>query len=325
MSLFKKNQEIRANLLDKTSVTPLEKEQLNSVHIERKIDFFNGQCKINVANRLLSRQKAYKLLYDLYFKMGITPYNGNGLWLSIYDALPETTTFVAEDDRGCVEGALTVVFDSPIGLPADELYKNEIDELRNTGEKICEFVSLGIKNEGKSSIKFLASLFYCAFLHAWQKENLSNLTITVHSRYENFYRQKLFFEKIGPERNFAKVNGAPTVLLSLSLMGISRLRHKHRVFPFYLLNYSEKEELELAKKIENMIYPMSEREFYTFFIEKTNIWEKASPHQKNIIKNTYPPNKANHNNVSRALAKGISKNYRDYENTCNSSGKIVKR
>ena len=123
----------------------LYKKNLKLVDLEKGIKFFKGQCIVHVANRPALRQKAYEMLYYLYSKMGITQKKDSDMWLSIYDALPETTTFVAENDHGCIAGALTVVLDSPIGLPADELYKEEIDELRNSGEKICEFVSLGTK------------------------------------------------------------------------------------------------------------------------------------------------------------------------------------
>ena len=325
MSLLTKNQTNAASLFDESSVNPSEKENLESLQLEDGLEFFKKQCVIRVANRLELRKKAYGLLHDLYSRMGYIRNNGNGLWLSMYDALPDTTTFIAEDNQGLIKGAVTVVFDSQMGLPAEELYKKEIDKLRNTGEKICEFVSLGVDNGGKNSIKILAGLFYCAFLHAWKVKNSTLLVITVNPNDENFYRQKIFFEKIGSEKNYAKVNESPAVLLNLSLMKISSLRIKHRIFPFSMLNYSDQTELEFAKKIENMIYPMSDREFYTFFIEKTNIWETASPQQKNIIKNIYPPYEANHNEVSRALAKGISKSYRDYDDTWNNSEKIVKR
>ncbi|MGD8974766.1 MAG: hypothetical protein PVJ56_15795, partial [Desulfobacterales bacterium] len=155
MSPLTNKQTITPSTPEDTSVKPLEKEILQSTSLAKGIHFFSDQCIIRVANKLEIRQKAYELLHGLYLKMGYTQNNDKGLWLTIYDALPETTTFVAEDERGRCVGALTVVFDSPIGLPADELYKKEIDIIRNSGGKICEFVSLGIDNGGRSSIKFL--------------------------------------------------------------------------------------------------------------------------------------------------------------------------
>ena len=323
MASSTKRQTATPDFLEDTSVTPLEKESLKSVDLKKGLEFFGGEVIVHVANQIGSRQKAYQLLYDLYLEMGITKRNGDGLWLSIHDALPETTTFFAIGDRGTVEGALTTVFESAIGLPADQLYKKEIDTIRHAGEHICEIISLGIKKSGKASIKILASLFYCAFLHAWKGENATEFVITVHSDYEDFYHQRVAFEKLGPERNYAKVNEAPTVLLNLSLMEVDRLRRKQRLFPFYMLNRPDQEELELAKRIKKMSSPMSDEEFFTFFIDKTNIWENASPQQKDFIKQVYPANAVNHYAVSRAMAKGFSTKNRNVDDPPNKATKVV--
>ena len=271
------------------------------------IQFFEGQCTVRVASQFELRHMAYSLLYEIYSKTGLAKKNSNGLWLSIYDALPDTTTFIAQDKNAAIEGALTSVFDSPIGLPADELYKKEVNELRNSGRRICEFISLGINYKVKYPLKILAILFYCAFLHAWQKKKSTDLIITVHPRYEDFYCRKLSFKKIGIERNYPKVNDAPAVLLNLSLGKINRLRHEERIFPFTMLNYPDQQEFEFANKIEKMIRPMTDEEFFAFFIENTNKWKEASSQQKDFIKEVYPASVANHYGVSRAFAKAFSK------------------
>jgi len=303
----------------------LEKEASKLIDLEKGLTFFRGQCEVYVANHLILRQKAYELIHDLYSQMGIVQKKDSDLWLSIYDALPETTTLITEDDQGCCGGALTIVFDTPIGLPADALFKDEIDEIRNSGRQICEFVSLGISKTVKNSIKVLACLFYCGFLHAWQRNKSRELVITVHSRYENFYRRNIFFDRIGPERKYAKVNGEPTVLLKISLEALSRLRRTQRAFPFYMMNFSDQEELEFAKNIENMVQPMSDEEFYTFFLEKTDTWERALPQQKDFIKKVYPAHEISHQEVSSALARGFSKKVRSADDTHNNSAEAVHR
>ncbi len=274
---------------------------------ETGIYFFDHQFRILIANKPELRKKAYQLLYRLYSKMRIAPQELNGMWLSIYDALPETSTFVAEDDQGEIAGALTLVFDSPIGLPADALYKEEIDRLRNSGRKLCEIISLGISDSAKRSVKLLAGLFYCAYLLSWRSKSSTDFVITVHARYENFYCRNILFKKIGAMRKYAKVNGAPTVLLNLPLELPEMLKEKRRIFPLHMLNYSDQKEMEITKEIEAMVTPLSEEEFYHFFIEKTDIWEKATPQQKSYIKKIYPPDQTDHFKVSRALAKGLSK------------------
>ena len=307
----------KSTVLTKKSDSSLKEEIPKLVDLEEGLEFFNGQCAVHVANRLIRRQKAYELIHDLYSQMGIVQEKDPGLWLSIYDALPDSTTFLAEDDQGCCTGTLTVVFDSPIGLPADELYQEEIGVIRNSGAQICEFVSLGIRSKAKNPLKILASLFYCAFLHAWSTNNSMELIITVHSRVEKFYRRKIFFDKIGPERNYAKVNGEPTVLLKLSLSEGNRLRRTRRIFPFNIITCSDQRDLELTKQIENQVQPMTDEEFFTFFIEKTDTWEKTLPQHKEFIKSIYPANDIDHNEIARLLAREFSKKHHLYASAHN--------
>ena len=285
----------------------IKKENRFPSNFEEGVYFFGRRLLVRPANQLQLRQKAYELIYNLYCEMGIIKRKDYGLWISIFDALPETTTFVAADVQGRIEGALTVVCDSQIGLPADELYKEEIDKLRNDGERICEFISLGVNSAAKKPLRILAGLFYCAFLHAWQVRQSSDLAITVHSRYEDFYCKKIFFEKIGPERSYAKVNGEPTVLLNLSLQRINKLRYTHRIFPFFMLNCSDQEEFEIVNNMGKKCNPLSDEEFYKFFIQKSDVWEEATPMQREYIKKLYPAHKIDHFKVSRALANGVSK------------------
>jgi hypothetical protein len=77
-----------------------------------------------------------------------------------------------------------------------------------------------------------------------------------------------------------------------------------------MINHSDEEELGITDKIEQMIVPMSDEDFYTFFIDKTDIWEKASTYQKDFIREVYPAHTINHNEVSRALARGFAKKNR---------------
>jgi len=309
--------------LDRESGQFSIKENLKLVDLEKGLNFFNGQCKVRVANRPALRQKAYELIHYLYAKKGFARVKDPGVWLSIYDALPDTTTFVVEDDQGCVEGAITAVFDSPIGLPADELYQEEIDVVRNSGAKICEIVSLGTKNTDKNTLKILACLFYCVWLLAWRIRKATDFVVTVNPSHKKFYCRKLLFKEIGPQRNYAKVNGAPSVLLNVPLWLYGRPENKHRIFPIYMTNQSNIEALNLIKNIENTLSPISDEEFYTFFIEKTDIWGKCSQQQKDFIKKIYPVSDANHYEISRAFAKGFSKKNGHTDHTLNETKRAI--
>jgi hypothetical protein len=307
----------KSNALAGESDRYAKKENFKIVDLEKGFKFLKGQYFVRVANSGVLRQKAYELVYELYSKKGFTRDLGADLWLSIYDALPDTTTFVVENNKGCIEGTLTAVFDSAIGLPADELYQKEIDGVRNSSAKICEIVSLGTKNTDKKTLKILACLFYCVYVLAWRIRKATDFVITVNPSHKNFYCRKLLFKEIGPKRNYAKVNGAPSVLLNVPLCLYGRPENKHRIFPIYMTNHSNIEELNLIKKMENSLSPISDREFYTFFIEKTDIWQQCSQQQKDFIKKIYPVSEANHYEISRALASGFSKSKGHSDHTLN--------
>lgn len=168
MSPLTGKQTITPNTADDTSVKPIEKEILQSTSLAKGIHFFGDKIAFYIANRLEFRQKAYEYIYRIYCRKGYANTKTDGLWLSLYDALPDTTTFFAENDNGKLRGALTVVPDSPIGLPADSIYKKEIDSLRNSKREICELISLGLIDNGKDSVKILTGIFYCAYLLAWR-------------------------------------------------------------------------------------------------------------------------------------------------------------
>lgn len=257
--------------------------------------------------------------------MGIAKDKSTDLWLSIFDCLPETTTLVANNHKGEIGGAITLVFDSPMGLPADELYKKEIDALRNPRRKICELISFGLNEAVRGSVKILAILYYSAYLLAWRKEKATDFVVTVAARHERFYCRTMKFNKIGAVRSYSKVNGIPTVLLNLPLQLPDMSSEKQRLFPLNILKYSLQEELDIAEKIQDMHRPMSDEEFYTFFIEKTNVWEQASHQQKEFIKKVYPADKVNHNEVSRALARAFSKKFRSSEAAQKSSAKLAQK
>ena len=156
---------------------------------------------IRVANDRESREKAYRLVYRLYLEKEYARPNRSGMWLSIFDALPETTTLLAERaSDGEAVGALTVVCDSPLGLPADELYGAELSALRAQGRRLTEIVSLGVAEGTLAGSELLVRLFNLAHLLAHRVREATDFVITVNPRHAGFYRLKLLFSEAGPMR-----------------------------------------------------------------------------------------------------------------------------
>jgi hypothetical protein len=125
---------------------------------------------------------------------------------------PNLYTFVAYDE-GELVGTVGVRIDSERGLSADDLYKDEIDQLRAAGCRLCEYTRLALDHQAVSK-PVLAGLFHTAWMFTYYLRNCDFAVIEVNPRHAPFYRRALMFEPIGQERFNTRVS-APAVLLCL--------------------------------------------------------------------------------------------------------------
>jgi hypothetical protein len=312
---------LSSDIFSDTSITPEEKDRLLPDDFEKGIRFFGNGNLIRVANRFDLRQNAYRYLHNIYLNEGYAENDDSKMQLSIYNALPYTTTLFAEDRDGNFNGTITIAFDSEIGLPSDAQYKEEIDQLRRDQRRICEIMSFGVDKAQRGSVWTLSGLFYCAFLLAKYVRTSTDFIINVVPGQTDFYCKNIYFQKIGDLKKCPRANGVPAVLLSVSLSFLDGLRKKERIFPFSMFRYSEQEEAILADRIERMLLPMTDLEFYSFFMAKTDLWEKASEEQKAYFKTLYPVDQIDHFRISRALAKTVSKKYQHQNDSQNRKSK----
>ena len=248
------------------------------------------------------------------------------MWLGIFDALPETTTLLVErTDTGAAVGALTVVFDSPMGLPADELYRPELDALRASGRKLSEIISLGVAEEAGAGSEILVKLFNFVYLLSKKVRGATDFMITVNPRHVRFYERTLLFGAAGPERSYDKVGGAPALLLRLDLdVPEERVRLEHGISgdinsrrpgqaedapvgptspaaqrggslcppksksrTLYPMFHAPAEEPEIVAGLASALRPMTEQELGCFFVAETDVLVRATPGQRAFIQERY--------------------------------------
>ena len=112
-----------------------------------------------------------------------------------------------------VIGTLTLGLDTGEGLAADDLYKDELNELRAQGRRICEITKLAV-DQSVGSRRVLAALFHIAFIHARRLHQCTDVVIEVNPCHVRFYERMLGFRVFGHEKLCARVN-APALLLRL--------------------------------------------------------------------------------------------------------------
>lgn len=164
--------------------------------------------KIRTANSSGERSSASILIKRMYATRG---YNAPAL--PAFQQSNLVTLMATEGDMTI--GTLSVGFDSPYGLLADDLFRDEIDELRLCGRRVCEFTKLAMDQVVKSK-RVLAYLFHTAYIWAHRLRGYHDLLIEVNPRHVRYYEKMLGFTVMGPERLNRRVN-APAVLLRLDL------------------------------------------------------------------------------------------------------------
>jgi hypothetical protein len=123
-------------------------------------------------------------------------------------------TLIAVDRHETI-GTISLGSDSPDGLLADDLFLQEIDELRARGRRVGEFTKLAVSHVVQSK-RVLASLFHTAYIWAHRLMGFDDIVIEVNPRHVRYYQRALGFTVMGPERLNRRVD-APAVLLRLDL------------------------------------------------------------------------------------------------------------
>ena len=263
---------------------------------------------IKVASSIDERCAAWALVYEAYVSKGYADPNPQELWYGIYDVLPDTTTFLAtrrpllsaEEWQNVSHGlggqaiaALSMVFDSKLGFPADELYNPELDHLRSSGRRLCEITSLAnLETRPRIGVNLTKHLFKLAYITAFFLQNATDFIITVNPRHVAFYEKYLLFERMGQERSYDKVNGAPAVLLRLDLLNATKeVSQKHTEGLSGKFDQYQEFMLEGAEEIQDWLglqrHPLDWADIQEYFIEERPLLQTLKPEQRSYLEEQY--------------------------------------
>lgn len=201
---------------------------------------------IRLADTLEGRNAASLLVERMYQWRG---YNTSAL-----NSKPHTITLTATD-KGNVVGTVTVGFDSPSGLLADEGFSDVLNKMREGNEKLCEFTKLAVEPSDDSKI-ILANLYHLAFIYARDLFNCTRIVIEINPRHRRFYERILGFTTVANVRVSERVN-APGLLLSIGCKEIEEKVRASLLDPagqigghdFYRYFYSPKEEEGISRRL----------------------------------------------------------------------------
>lgn len=273
-------------------MSQIDSSRIGIADDQTALQSFLDAIEYRVARCREELEKAYSLVYREYLKRGYCKESGSRLKLSIHNALPHTTSFVSTFGKEVFSTA-TLIPDSPLGLPMDEIYYKELESLRKSNKKICEISMLASDTElfgsgvsmllNSKKMFFIFNLFKLIFDYAYRHLNLDCIAITINPKHSLTY-DFLLFKDLGGLKTYHNANGAPAIAKYIefdSLEEECRQKNKEGLYKMFLekatplTHFSQKKFLD----VDDLKY---------FFVEKTDTFKYASPTQLAHIKQCYP-------------------------------------
>ena len=188
---------------------------------ENKIALLERQAKsefsIKIANSLEERKETFHLAYQVYLGKEYVKLNPDEWLVNEYDQNESTTIFIVKDKSGKIIATATLVFSDDSILPAEHIYKNEIQEIKKSGSNIVEVSRLVIDQDYRNSKEILVLLFNYMFIYGYHVKRFDSTIIQVNPRHKDFYKKLLNFREVGEKKSCPIVQNAPAILLFLPL------------------------------------------------------------------------------------------------------------
>ena len=257
-----------------------------------KLQAFLKNINYRVARTTNELEKVYDLVYKEYLNKNYINENESKLKFSLYNALPDTTTFIAIAGNEIIATA-TVIVDSELGLPMDKIYSQELDKFRKNKRKLCEISMLASNTElfsngislmlNTKKLFFVFSLFKLIFDYVREIIKLDLICITINPKHKLTY-DFLLFKDFGGLKTYLDANGAPAIAKCLDLNSVEEeceRTHKKGLYKMFLAQKTEPD--KFSKKII-----FSPEDLKYFFSEKSNTFRTANSQQLEYIKKCYP-------------------------------------
>jgi len=224
--------------------------------------------------------QAYQLVYKNYLKSEYVDPHPSEMRYGAFNALPSTATFVAKLNDEIVTTA-SVVFDSPLGLPLEAIYHDEVEGLRAEHLRLCEVTMLADRRRlGFRALPSILNLFRLILRYALTFEKTTDVVISVNPSHDAFYTKYLPFSDLGPLRYYPAVKNAPAVAKRVNLRTIADHKN-HKLYGFFM-------ESALPEEVFSHRKRFTEEELREFFVVKRPIFRELPPSKLDFIRSLYP-------------------------------------
>ncbi|MFG6466403.1 GNAT family N-acetyltransferase [Pelomonas baiyunensis] len=179
----------------------------------------DGRLELKVANTQEELEACFKILHDAYVSSGFMKPTETGMRITMYHALPTTTTLCAKYD-GKVVGTMSMIREGVFGFPMQAVF--DLSEVRLRQGQIAEISALAVhKDYRKTGGAILFPLMKFMYEYCTEYFDTRHLVIAVNPDRIEMYESLLFFERIQEKTvdRYDFANGAPAIGATLDLPG----------------------------------------------------------------------------------------------------------
>ena len=178
----------------------------------------DARLVLKIADTQDELEACFRILHDAYVGAGFMAPDPSGMRVTIYQALPTTTTLCAKWD-GQVVGTISMIREGVFGFPLQSAF--DIGHLRARPGKIAEISALAIAPAfRKTGGKILFPLMKFMNEYCLEYFDTRHIVIAVNPNKIEMYESLLFFERLQAAAvdNYDFANGAPAVGAYLDLV-----------------------------------------------------------------------------------------------------------
>jgi hypothetical protein len=246
---------------------------------------------LKIAETREELEACFRVLHDAYVHEGFMKPHPSGLRVTIYHALPTTTTLLAKLDEEVV-GTISLVRESALGFPMQKVF--HLGEIRHAGGNIAEVSSLAVDQRfQKQGGIMLFPLMKFMYEYSTRFFDTRHLVIAVNPNRISLYEAILFFKRLKQNTvdHYDFVNGAPAIGAHLDLKlapEIFRRCYGHKSDAKNLYGYFSNIELP------NIHFP--DKRFFTtndpvmtpelldyFFNQRTDVFRRLTDREKRLL------------------------------------------
>ena len=175
------------------------------------------ELELKIADTQEELEACFRLLHDAYVASGFMKPDPSGLRVTIYHALPTTTTLCAKVG-GRVVGTMSLIREGVFGFPLQSVF--DLAAVRAKEGQIAEISALAVHPDfRKTGGRILFPLMKFMYEYCTTYFDTRHLVIAVNPNKIEMYESLLFFERLQANTvdSYDFANGAPAVGATLDL------------------------------------------------------------------------------------------------------------